>query len=47
MEDEINQAVKIIESGGIVCLPTDTQFGLSVDYKNDLALQKLINLRYI
>ena len=46
MEDEINQAVKIIESGGIVCLPTDTQFGLSVDYKNDLALQKLINLKY-
>ena len=45
MEDEINQAVKIIESGGIVCLPTDTQFGLSVDYKNDLALQKLINLK--
>ena len=45
MEDEINQAVRIIESGGIVCLPTDTQFGLSVDYKNDLALQKLINLK--
>ena len=45
MEDEIEQAVNVIESGGIVCLPTDTQFGLSVDFTNDLALQKLINLK--
>ena len=39
MDNKIDQAVKIIQSGGVVCLPTDTQFGLSVDYKNDLALQ--------
>ena len=45
MDDKIEHAVNVIESGGIVCLPTDTQFGLSVDYTNDLALQKLINLK--
>ena len=45
MDSNIEKAAKIIESGGIVCLPTDTQFGLSVDYRNDLALQKLINLK--
>jgi L-threonylcarbamoyladenylate synthase len=45
MQDFINKAVQIIQSGGVVCLPTDTQFGLSVDSTNDLAIQKLINLK--
>jgi L-threonylcarbamoyladenylate synthase len=43
--DQIQQAVKILEAGGIVVYPTDTAYGLAVDATNSKAVDKLYRLK--
>jgi L-threonylcarbamoyladenylate synthase len=43
--DKINQAIKILKSGGIVVYPTDTAYGLAVDATNLQAVKKLYQLK--
>jgi len=41
LEDEINQAVKILRQGGLVAFPTETVYGLGADAKNSEAVRKV------
>jgi len=42
---EIEEAVKILKSGGILVYPTDTVYGLAVDATNVQAVKKLYQLK--
>lgn len=41
----ILEAVRILKSGGVIAFPTDTVYGLGCDASNDLAVQKLYELK--
>lgn len=41
----IDQAVSNLKAGNVVVLPTDTVYGLACDYKNNLAVQKIYDLK--
>ncbi|BCL60708.1 hypothetical protein DGMP_14010 [Desulfomarina profundi] len=41
----IDRAVNIIRRGGIVAFPTETSYGLAVDYENEKALEKLYRMK--
>lgn len=41
LDETINQAVKILKSGGLVGLPTETVYGLAADATNAQALRKI------
>jgi L-threonylcarbamoyladenylate synthase len=45
MNDQINQAVKILNQGGIIIFPTDTAFGIGCRIDNEEAVQKLFKIR--
>lgn len=45
MESEINNAVKILESGGVILYPTDTIWGLGCDATNKKAIQRIYNIK--
>ncbi|MEO8065390.1 MAG: L-threonylcarbamoyladenylate synthase [Candidatus Doudnabacteria bacterium] len=42
---QIDQAVRILKSGGVVVYPTDTAYGLAVDAANFEAVKKLYRLK--
>lgn len=42
---EIQEAVKVIQSGGVVAFPTETYYGLGVDPFNPKALAKLFEIK--
>src|SRR3989338_9047971 len=44
-KNEIDHAVKILKTGGIVVYPTDTSYGLAVDATNLAAVKKLYRLK--
>lgn len=44
-EKEIEQAVKTLNSGGVIGFPTETYYGLGVDPYNEKALKKLFHLK--
>ncbi len=41
----IDRAVNIIREGGVVAFPTETSYGLAVDYQNEKALEKLYRIK--
>lgn len=41
----IERAVQIIRKGGIVAVPTETSYGLAVDYENENSLKKLYRIK--
>jgi L-threonylcarbamoyladenylate synthase len=41
----IAQAVDVLAAGGVVAFPTDTLYGLAVDPRQDVALEKLLALK--
>lgn len=43
--NDIQQAVKILNQGGIVIFPTDTAFGIGCRIDNEKAIQKLFKIR--
>lgn len=45
MEDEINKAIKILKSGGIILYPTDTIWGLGCDPDNTNAIIKICSIK--
>ena len=45
MEEEITQALKILQSGGVILYPTDTIWGLGCDATNPDAIQKIYNIK--
>ena len=45
MEDEITQALKILQDGGVILYPTDTIWGLGCDATNPDAIQKIYNIK--
>ena len=45
MQNEINNAVKILKQGGIILYPTDTVWGIGCDANNPEAVKKVYNLK--
>lgn len=45
MNDQIEQAVKILNKGGIIIYPTDTAFGIGCRIDNKQAIEKLFRIR--
>ena len=45
MEEEITQALKVLQSGGVILYPTDTIWGLGCDATNPDVIQKIYNIK--
>lgn len=45
MNDQINEAIKVLNRGGIVIFPTDTAFGIGCRMDNESAVQRLFKIR--
>ena len=45
MKDVVNEAITVLESGGLVVFPTDTVYGLLCDATNEKAVRKLIEFK--
>ena len=45
LENEINQALQIIKNGGNILCPTDTIWGLSADATNEIAVDKVFQIK--
>jgi len=43
--DEINQAISILKSGGVVIFPTDTAFGIGCRIDDEKAVERLFKIR--
>ena len=41
----LSEAVNVIERGGVVAIPTETYYGLAVDYENETAIKQLFTLK--
>ena len=45
MQEEINKVITILENGGIILYPTDTIWGLGCDAKNEVAVQRIYEIK--
>ncbi|MGV8878418.1 MAG: L-threonylcarbamoyladenylate synthase [Sphingobacteriaceae bacterium] len=45
LREEINNALKIVQDGGIILYPTDTIWGIGCDASNAKAVQRIFNLK--
>jgi L-threonylcarbamoyladenylate synthase len=45
LKEEIEKALEIIKAGGIILYPTDTVWGIGCDATNEIAVEKVINLK--
>jgi len=45
LEDEINNALKVLKSGGIILYPTDTIWGLGCDPDNSEAIKRIFKIK--
>ena len=45
MEEEITQALEVLQDGGVILYPTDTIWGLGCDATNRDAIQKIYNIK--
>ncbi len=45
MEEQIHQAITVLEQGGIVIYPTDTAFGIGCRIDNEASIKRLFTLR--
>jgi L-threonylcarbamoyladenylate synthase len=45
LRDEVNKALEVLKSGGIILYPTDTIWGIGCDATNETAVQKIIELK--
>ncbi|HVP06462.1 MAG TPA: L-threonylcarbamoyladenylate synthase [Candidatus Acidoferrum sp.] len=41
----INQAAKVLESGGLIVIPTETRYGLVTNAENEVALNRLFGVK--
>jgi len=44
-DEAINQAVKVLQAGGLIIYPTETVYGLGVDATNQAAVDKLLRFK--
>lgn len=45
MTEEINKAIKVLENGGLILYPTDTVWGIGCDATNEVAVEKVFQLK--
>ncbi len=45
MTEEINKAIEVLKSGGLILYPTDTVWGIGCDATNESAVQKVYELK--
>ncbi len=45
MQEEINKALTALENGGIILYPTDTIWGIGCDAKNEVAIQRIYEIK--
>ena len=45
MRQQIEQAVKVMKSGGVIAYPTEAVFGLGCDINNTSAVNRIINMK--
>lgn len=45
MEQDVQEAIKILKKGGIVIFPTDTAFGIGCRIDDERAIERLFNIR--
>ena len=45
LRDEVNKALEILQSGGIIIYPTDTIWGIGCDATNGVAVEKIVALK--
>lgn len=45
LKDEVNKALEILKSGGIILYPTDTVWGIGCDATNETAVKKIAALK--
>ncbi len=45
MKEDINKALEVLKSGGIILYPTDTIWGLGCDATNEKAVQKIYSIK--
>jgi L-threonylcarbamoyladenylate synthase len=45
MQEDINEACKVLQSGGIILYPTDTVWGIGCDATNDMAVKKVFEIK--
>lgn len=45
LKDEINKALEILKSGGIILYPTDTIWGIGCDASNESAVERIYQLK--
>lgn len=45
IQNEVEKALQVIESGGIIIYPTDTIWGIGCDSSNEEAVQKIFKLK--
>lgn len=45
MQQEIQKAIAVLQSGGIIILPTDTAFGIGCAIDNEAAIKRLFSVR--
>ena len=46
-QQDIEKAAKILKSGGLVAIPTETVYGLAADALNPCAVAKIFNSRIL
>ncbi len=45
LKEEINKAIEVLNSGGIILYPTDTIWGIGCDATNEAAVEKIFKLK--
>lgn len=45
MQASLARAVAVLSAGGLVCMPTETTYGLAADIRNRIALEALVALK--
>ena len=45
MNDQIKEAIKIVQQGGVIIFPTDTAFGIGCRIDNESAIKRLFTIR--
>ena len=45
LQDQVDAAVRILKSGGVVAIPTDTLYGLAANALNEKAVERVFNIK--
>lgn len=45
LQDQVEAAVRILKSGGVVAIPTDTLYGLAADALNENAVERIFSIK--